>query len=444
MNTAIPRSWGGGEANPQLHTHPAALQRFQDQRFGMFIHWGPVTLRGEEIGWSRGVQIPKEDYDHLYQSFNPVLFDARAWVRTAKQAGMRYLVLTTRHHDGFCLWHSRYTDYDMAATPYGKDIVRALADECRRQEIDFGFYYSILDWHHPDYPVAYPDPNYEVHVERELSDPAGKAKMERFVAYVKDQLKELIETYDPPLIWFDGEWEWAWTHRMGMDLYAYLRGLKDDLLINNRVDKGREGMGGVTASPIFAGDYATPEQQIGTYDDTNPWESCITIGQNWSWKPNDTIKTKKECLHTLLQTAGGDGNLLLNIGPMFDGRMEQRQITVLQAVGDWLAVNGDAVYGTRGGPYQPTEHLVSTRKHNTVYLHLLEPTTGELQLPFVKHVAVTKAYLMDGHVPLTVSQEDERLTITLPNPLPGDTAWVVALEVNTPAADIAVIERLRY
>ena len=129
---------------------------------------------------------------------------------------------------------------------------------------------------------------------------------------------------------------------------------------------------------------------------------------------------------------------------MFDGRMEQRQITVLQAVGDWLAVNGDAVYGTRGGPYQPTEHLVSTRKHNTVYLHLLEPTTGELQLPFVKHVAVTKAYLIDGRVPLTVSQEDERLTIALPNPLPGDTAWVVAFEVNTPAADIAVIERFRY
>ena len=177
LNTAIQRSWGGGEVNPDLHTHPAALQRFQDHRFGTFIHWGPVMLRGEEIGWSRGGQIPKEDYDDLYQSFNPVFFDARAWVRTAKQVGMKYLILTTRHHDRFCLRHSRYTDYDMAATPYSKDIVRAPADECRRREIDFGFYYSILHWHHPDYPVAYSAPNYEVHIERELSEPAGKVKM---------------------------------------------------------------------------------------------------------------------------------------------------------------------------------------------------------------------------------------------------------------------------
>ena len=241
---------GGGEANPNLPTNQKVLKEFQDKRFGMFVHWGPVTLRGEEIAWSRGKQIPIEEYDNLYKEFNPVLFDATQWVTAAKNAGMKYIILTSRHHDGFCLWDSQFTDYDMASTPYGKGVIKKLADECKKQGIDFGLYYSICDWQHEDYPVVYPDPDYTFHVEKDITDPEVKARLDKYIQFMKNQLKELIDDYDPSFIWFDGEWEWAWTHEMGMDMYAYLRGLKDDLLINNRVDKGRKGMEGTTSSIV--------------------------------------------------------------------------------------------------------------------------------------------------------------------------------------------------
>lgn len=435
---------GGGEANPNLFTHQKSLKAFQDNRFGMFIHWGPVTLRGEEISWSRGVQIPKKEYDNLYKEFNPALFNASDWVKTARDAGMKYIVLTARHHDGFSLWDSQYSDYDMAGTPYGKGIVGALADECKKQGIDFGIYYSICDWRHEDYPVEYPDQKYQFHVEKTITDAGVKAQMDRYILFMKNQLKELIENYEPSLIWFDGEWEWAWTHEMGMDLYSYLRGLKDNLLINNRVDKGREGMEGTTKSNIFAGDFATPEQRVGSFDNKNAWETCMTIANQWAWKANDKVKSKKECIHTLLQTVGGDGNLLFNVGPMADGRMEQRQIERLKEMGDWLAINGEAVYGTRGGPYQPTSYMVSTKKSNKIYLHLLNHPGKNLTLPFPKAIKINKAYFLDGNVQVSLNQDKASFNLNLPDSLPDEIASVVVLELNKPAADIEVIERLRY
>lgn len=435
---------GGGEANPHLATNPEALKAFQDNRFGMFIHWGPVTLRGTEIGWSRGVQVPKEEYDNLYKEFNPVLFDAREWVSAAKDAGMKYMVITSRHHDGFSLWDSEYTDFDMAGTPYGKGVLEPLAEECEKQGIDFAVYYSIADWKHPHYPVEYPASDYQYHTEKDITNTLVRAKMDLYILFMKNQLKELIDNYDPAYIWFDGEWEWAWTHQMGMDMYAYLRRLKDDLLINNRVDKGRQGMEGITKSKIYAGDYATPEQQVGKFDMENPWETCMTIATQWAWKPNDKIKSTNECIHTLLQTVGGDGNLLFNVGPMPDGRIEQRQIDRLKDMGDWLKINGEAVYGTRGGPYLPTEYMVSTRKGNRIYLHFLRHPGASLQLPFPKEVRINKAWFLQNNAALNVEQMKETIQIALPEQLPDEVVSVVVLELNKPALEMEVIERVRY
>ncbi|MDY7394513.1 alpha-L-fucosidase [Aureibaculum sp. 2210JD6-5] len=433
-------SSGGGEANPNLKTNIKSLKKFQDNRFGMFIHWGPVALRGTEISWSRGVQVPKEDYDALYKEFNPVLFDATKWVNAAKDAGMKYIVLTARHHDGFCLWDSEYTDYDMGNTLYGKGILKPLAEACKKEGIDFGIYYTICDWHHEDYPVKYPDKEYEYHIEKDITNPAVKAKMDRYIVYMKNQLKELIDNYNPTLFWFDGEWEWAWTHEMGMDLYAYLRGLDDELLINNRVDKGREGMAGITKSYKYAGDYATPEQEIGKFDIENAWESCITIANQWAWKPNDKLKTTQQCIQTLVQTVGGDGNLLLNVGPMHDGRIEQRQIDRLKEIGDWLKVNGDAIYGTRGGPYLPTVNYVSTHKNNTIFIHLLKKPEDQLKLKLPKGYKVKKAYFLDDNVALDYSVKKRVLNILLPENLPNAHVSVIALEMNKPLVDLATIE----
>lgn len=430
---------GGGEANPDLVSNKKSLAEFQKMRFGMFIHWGPVALRGTEISWSRGREIPIEEYDLLYKEFNPELFNAAEWVGTAKKAGMQYIIITSRHHDGFSLWDSEYTDYDMAATPYGKGILKELAEECRKQGIKFGTYYSLCDWYRDDYPVVYPSPDYNFRETRSM-DPATAEQMEHYIAFMKNQLRELVEEYQSFLIWFDGEWEWAWTHEMGMDMYAYLRGLNDEILINNRVDKGREGMEDKSRSDRFAGDFATPEQNIGDFDNEFAWETCMTIGEQWAWKPDDKLKSEKECIHTLLQTVGGDGNLLFNVGPMPDGRIEQRQVDILAGMGQWLSVNAEAVYGTRGGPYLPGDGLVSTHKGNNIYLHLLKSPGKKLILPLDKGVSVKSAYFLQDNTALEVQEGDEGIRVLLPKKLPDERATVVVLTLDRPASEINLIK----
>lgn len=429
---------GGGDLNPDLLTNQESLKEFLDMRFGMFIHWGPVSLKGEEISWSRGREIPKDEYDLLFRKFNPELFDAKDWVSTAKAAGMKYIIITSRHHDGFSLWNSEFTDYDMAATPYGKGILKELAKECKKQGIKFGTYYSICDWYREDYPVVYPSDDYTFHEPRDM-DSATLAQMDHYITFMKNQLRELIEEYNTFLIWFDGEWEWAWTHEMGTDLYAYLRGLNDELLINNRVDKGRIGMEDKSRNDRFAGDFATPEQEIGAFDNKFAWETCMTIGKQWAWKPDDKLKSAKECIHTLLQTVGGDGNLLFNVGPMPDGRIEQRQVDILAQMGQWLAVNGEAVYGTHGGPFLPNDAMVSTHKGNKIYLHLLNANGKELVLPMEKGTVKSASFLHDDS-PLEMVQNDGSISLSLPKKLPDEVASIIVLTLDGPASEIDLID----
>ena len=430
---------GGGEANPGLTTHKEALKDFQDMRFGMFIHWGPVSLRGEEISWSRGREIPIEEYDQLYKEFNPELFDAAQWVGAAKAAGMKYLVITSRHHDGFSLWDSKYTDYDMASTPYGKGVLKALAEECQKQGVKFGTYYSICDWYRPDYPVVYPDPNYTFN-EAKSMDAATREQMDQYIAFIKNQLRELVEEYNTFMIWFDGEWEWAWTHEMGMDMYAYMRDLKEDILINNRVDKGREGMEDKSRDPRYAGDFATPEQNIGDFDRLYAWETCMTIGNQWAWKPGEDLKSKEECIHTFLHTIGGDGNLLFNVGPMPDGRMEARHVDILKEMGKWISKNEEAVYGTRGGPYMPSEKMVSTHKGNRVYLHLLTAPGKKLTLPLSEGFQIKTASFLEDGTAIKFKRTKDTFILSMPDSLPDETATVIVLELNQPAGEIEPIK----
>ncbi len=370
---------GGGEANPELLTNQQSLKEWRDKRFGMFIHWGPITLRGTEIGWSRCREVECKDYDSLYREFNPVLFNADEWAETAKKAGMKYLVLVTRHHDGFSLWDTEYSKYDIMASPYKRDIVRELSEACDRQGLMFGTYYSICDWYHPDYPIRFSQGS-----NTALKD---NADMDSFIRFIKGQLTELVVDYKSRIIWFDGEWEDPWTHEMGMELYSWLRGLDGSLLINNRVDKGRRGMSGVSKSDRFAGDFETPEQKVGAYNVSTPWETCITIANQWSWKPNDTLKSFGECLETLLRTAGGDGNLLLNISPMPDGRIEARQTEVLEKIGSWLEIYGESVYETRGGPVPPAEWGVTTHNDEFLFIHVLDQKQQYLFLPGISLIS---------------------------------------------------------
>lgn len=424
----LPQSLGGGEANPGLKTHQESLENWMNMRFGMFIHWGPVTLRGTEIGWSRGPQVPIEEYDNLYKEFNPVLFDAARWVQIAKEAGMKYLIITTKHHDGFCLWDSKLTDYDIASTPYEKDIIRQLSDECAKEGILFGTYYSILDWRHPDYTTRYGGDR----------RPVEESDMSRYIPYLRGQVEELITEYGTNILWFDGQWEDSWTHEEGMKLYRHCRDLRNDILINNRVDKGRLPGKDIRES-IYAGDFGTPEQKIGEFNLEYPWESCITICKQWAWKPNDSLKSRKECIQTLALTAGGNGNLLLNVGPMMDGRIEQRQIDRLKEIGEWLKKYGESIYGTRGGPYMPQRWIASTHKENKIYVHLLEWPGGNLKLPVVKGVKIKHAELLGGRE-LEYDQGKAEVVIQLPlKPVdPDDT--VLVLELNKPLEGFIPVE----
>ncbi|MGN6510858.1 MAG: alpha-L-fucosidase [Chitinophaga sp.] len=407
----------------------ANIKQFMNMRFGMFIHWGPVSLKGTEIGWSRGSQVPVEEYDNLYKTFNPVLFDADAWVKTAKDAGMKYLTITARHHDGFCLWPSAFTDYDIMAGPYKKDIVGALAEACKKQGIRFCIYYSILDWHHPDYPIHSPK-------DQRIDTTAD---MGRYVTFMKNQLKELITKYDPYMLWFEGGWEKPWTDEMGRDMYAYLKSLKPDVIINNRL--GKE-IAAVANKKIdvkkMVGDYDTPEQTVGRMNMVMPWESCFTICKQWSWKPDDKMKTLKTCLNILSRTSGGNGNLLLNVGPMPDGRIEARQAERLKEIGGWLKKNGEAVYGTLGGPYAPSENYAATRKGNRIFLHILNAEMSELVLKTIAGRKIVKASVLNGR-PVHFSIKEGNIHIPLPAALKGAEDYIIVLELDGDAEELAVI-----
>ncbi len=415
----------------QLPSNHELIRKWQDMRFGMFIHWGPVSLKGTEIGWSRGQEVASEEYDKLYLQFNPTAFDANSWVQLAKDAGMKYLVITSKHHDGFCLWDSQLTDYDIMSTPFRRDVLRELADACKRQGIIFCTYHSICDWRHPDYP---------------LGSPGGQTtkpnpNMDRYLAYLQGQLRELIEGYGPlGILWFDGEWEAPWTHQHGLDLYRYVRSLQPDILINNRVDKGRRGMQGTTTSTEFAGDYDTPEQEVGAFNRQRPWETCMTICRQWAWKPDDELKSLPECLQTLIYTIGGDGNLLLNVGPMPDGRIEPRQAERLREMGRWLGTYGDAIYGTRGGPFQPGPWGASTCKADHIYLFVTQwPATGPLILPAIGGKIVSSKNLCGGEVAVQADPSTSEIQIQVPESDRDPTATVIRLTIQGHATEVAPV-----
>ncbi|TCD00327.1 alpha-L-fucosidase [Pedobacter psychroterrae] len=418
-------------ATSLIKTPKSVLDDFMDQRFGMFIHWGPVTLRGTEIGWSRGLGVPTEEYDNLYKQFNPLLFSADAWVKTAKDAGMKYLTITAKHHDGFCLWPTKFSDYNIMSSPYKKDILGELAKACKKYGIKFCVYFTVLDWH---------DPNYPIHISGAKADP--NANMDKFVMTMKNQLEEIITQYDPYMLWFDGNWESPWTPEHAVDVYSFIKKLNPNVIINNRLKSistnVAAGNDHSILSPTAIGDYATPEQKIGTLNMKDPWETCMTICEQWAWKPNDNMKSLKQCLQTLIKTAGGNGNLLFNVGPQANGQIEERQVKRLKEMGDWLKIYGESIYGTKGGPFVPNETYAATRKAKKLFIHVFERKSATLSLPVLPGIKVNKAYFLKG-AKITYTQDTNgSVTLQLPEQLPNADASVIVLELNTNAGDIPV------
>jgi len=416
---------------------------WREARFGMFIHWGLYAVpageyngkRSERIGeWiMEWANIPRADYEKFAIQFNPTKFDAREWVRIAKDAGMKYIVITSKHHDGFSMYGSKVSNYDIVeATPYHRDPIKELAAEAKRQGLKFCFYYSILDWH---YPAAYVDAAGKDPTAGNRTTKMKPGGKETYVKYMKDQLSELIVNYDPAVLWFDGEWQDWWTEEDGQDLYRYVRALKPNIIINNRVGKGRQGMQGMSKTDRqYSGDFGTPEQQIPTNGLPGvDWESCMTMNTTWGFKfYDDKWKTPEVIIRNLIDIASKGGNYLLNVGPTAEGLIPGPSVERLAAVGRWMKVNGESIYGTTASPFlQQLDFGRATSKKDRVYLHVFEkPADGTLKVPRWGKT-VTRAYLLaNPKETLRVSQSGEGITLELHSALVDPIATVIVLETR--------------
>ncbi len=395
--------------------NPPNIEKWKDARFGMFIHWGPVSLKGTEIGWSRGREIPVAEYDLLYKKFDAVNFDANSWVTVAKAAGMKYIILTTKHHDGFCLWNTRQTDFNVMNSPLGRDVVKELAEACKKQGIAFGTYYSTCDWHHPDFPLTSPGGK----------TPRSTSNLDAYTTYLKKQVGELLLNYGPLFaLWFDVPQKFDAVR--GQGVIDFVRTIQPDIVINNRTGA--------------KGDFDTPEQRVGGFQINRPWETCMTIANQWAWKPNDATKTLEQCLHSLIRTAGGDGNLLFNVGPMPDGTIEPVQVDRLKEMGQWMQKYGYTIYGTRGGPFKPTDWGVSTRKGNTIYLHVLKWNGNAVQIALPDFgLEIRNCRLATGGK-MKMSRKEGKTILEFSGEVIQPINTIVEIETSGNAMDITPIE----
>ena len=375
LHTKAQKNEKSVESIPVYQNDPK-LEWFRDAKFGLFMHWGPSSVKGTEIGWSRqdhpydhpgnGPFVPNEEYDNLYKKFNPVKFDADAWMKLAKKAGFKYIVFTAKHHDGFSNWHTKLRDYNIANTPFKRDICKELSDAANKYGLRLGWYYSTRDWSHPDYH-------------------AGDNK--KYNDFYEGQVRELLTNYGKvDIMWFDHT-AGSWGDYTILQLFEMMYDLQgNDLLVNNRAArfiKRKEGKIYEPDTPelkkLVLGDFDTPEQKIGKFQTDRAWESCMTMnkcekgsGGGWSYRPECSTITYKEAVHTLVHTVVGDGNLLLNVGPMPTGEFPADQVSVLKKMGKWLNKNGESIYGTRGGPVRNGEWGGMTFKDNKIFVHILK------------------------------------------------------------------------
>jgi alpha-L-fucosidase len=407
------------------HQRPEArldrrLDWWRDAKFGMFIHWGLYAIpagvwNGDEIpGIGEWImyraRIPVEVYEELAKDFNPVKFDAAAWVSLAKAAGQKYLVITAKHHDGFCLFDSEVTDYTIVdATPFGRDPLAELAEECQRQGIKLGFYYSqSQDWHHPD--GLGNDWDYE---------PEEKDFAEYLDHYVEPQVKELLTNYGPiGLIWFDTPR--SITESQSQSLLDLVHELQPDCLVSGRV-------GNQVGDYASAGDNRIPNMALDA-----DWETPATINDTWGFKTHDhNWKSPESLIVKLVDIVSKGGNYLLNVGPTAEGVIPQPSVDRLRAVGEWLDRYGESIYGTRPGPIQGVSWCRTTMKPGTLYLHVIEwPEDGRLVISDFD-LEVSDARLL-GQPDTLLPLEEQRGTLVIQGPIdaPDKAVSVVVLSLT--------------
>jgi len=338
---------------------------FRDARLGLFVHWGHGSQRGWELSWPLvgGVgnlphcqDVAAATYHANAASFAPRRGAAREWLSHAKRCGMRYAVLTTKHHDGFALWPTRAADWSVAITSYGGDLVAEFVEAAREVGLRVGFYFSLCDWHHPDYP-AFTDADRPYRFGM-VPRPTPE-QWARFHDVLVAQLRELLTGYGPiDVLWFDGGWERSSEAWRTAELEAMIRALQPGIVLNDRLPG--------------AGDYDTPEQFVPPEPPARAWETCLTMNESWAWNPADQdYKPSRALVHALCEIAGRGGNLLLNVGPRGDGSLPPEQTERLDALARWMADYGESIHGTTAGLAPWQFYGPSTRRTGRVYLHLL-------------------------------------------------------------------------
>ena len=365
------------------------VEWFTQARFGMFIHFGlySIPARGE---WVRSEEfIPKEDYDPLIHEFNPTHCDMRQWMRAIRDAGAQYVVFTAKHHDGFCLYDSAYTDFKSTNSPAGRDFVREFLDAARDCGLRAGLYFSIIDWRHPDFP-HYGDKQHPMR-----NDPAYSNEnrdFNRYLDYFHAQVREVCSNYGKlDLLWFDFSYDGlrgeAWR---ATELMEMVRSLQPDVVINNRLEVSGEGYGSLAeCRPMpYHGDFVTPEKMIpphGLLDvEGRPlvWESCVTMNEHWGYCATDNFyKPAPMLIKQLVECVSKGGNMILNVGPDATGRFPQQSLEILAEMGRWMDRNGESIYGCGPAGMEKPEYGRITRKGNTLYYHLYENTIGPMPLP---------------------------------------------------------------
>lgn len=368
---------------------------FRDARFGMFIHWGiyAIPARGEWVKTQE--KISEEDYQKYFESFNPVDYNPKEWAKIAKHAGMKYVVLTAKHHDGFCLFDSKYTEYKATNTPAKRDLIKEYVEAFRAEGIKVGFYYSLIDWNHPEYP------NVGNHPRKD--DPEWDKKkydFDKYVEYMHNQVRELLTNYGIiDIMWFDYSFgEYSGEKWEGTQMINMVRELQPGIIIDNRLGGNMEAEHPET----FAGDFEGPEQIIPyeiVRDEIGrpiPWESCITLNNQWGYAKDDDYKTAADIVRTLVNCVSKGGNLLLNIGPDARGNIPKKSIEVLAEVGEWMKLNSESIYGCGPADFKKPQWGYYTQKGDVIYAHILEQGIGQYYLPGMKGKVENAKLLRDG------------------------------------------------
>ena len=397
---------------------------FEDARFGLFIHWGVYSVLGDGEWVMNNQRIPVSAYEKLPGFFNPVSFNAAEWVSLVKDAGMKYITITSKHHDGFAMWDSKLSEYNVVKrTPYGKDILKQLADECQKQGIKLFFYHSQLDWHHPDYfPRGGTGNGYTGRPEN--------GDWNKYLDYMDAQLAELLTGYGPLAgIWFDGMWDKPkadWRLRQTYDLIHRLQPAA--MVGSNHHLAPFPGEDFQMFEKDLPGHNTTgfsPDQKVGDL----PKETCETINNTWGFNLQDqSHKSTTDLIRYLVKSAGYGANFLLNVGPMPDGRIQPEHASRLREMGSWLKTNGETIYGTRGGPLTPRSWGVCTQKGNKVYVHVLDWQDEVITMP-MPGKGVKSARLFADKTPVKFTKTEMGLSIRIPSDKRQSVDTIVELEL---------------